>query len=91
MKNLYYEFYPAENVASSDIKVFMYCGNDNIPHECFCGCGLNRLFTNDLQENNFNTKQSYRFFHNSNHIKRFKLKNKPNEYIFSENDLKTIQ
>jgi hypothetical protein len=82
MKNLYYEFYPAENVASSDIKVFMYCGS-NIPTECFCGCGQKRLFTEEEQNTNYEKKTHYRFFHNTNHIKRYKSLNKPNEYIFS--------
>ena len=83
MKELYYEFFPAENVALSDIKVFMYCGTDNIPTECFCGCGHQRLFTDEEQNSNYQKKGHYRFFHNTNHIKRYRSLNKPKEYIFS--------
>jgi hypothetical protein len=87
MKNLYYDLYPAEYLNVDELRVFLFCGNDNIPNECFCGCGNKRLFNNEEQQLIYNKKKHYRFFHNANHIKRFKNLNKPKEYIFRLNNL----
>jgi hypothetical protein len=83
MKNLYYELFPTENVDADNLRVFLFCGVDNKPTECLCGCGNKRLFTEEEQNSNYEKKNHYRFFHNTNHIKRFKNLNKATEYIFS--------
>ena len=70
-----YQLYLNENVDKKDLKVFIYCGLENIPSQCFCGCGLTRLFTAELQAHNYSIKNKYRFFQNTSHIKRFISKN----------------
>lgn len=70
----YFEFYTNENIKSTEIRTFMYCG-DNIPTECFCGCGSKRLFSEEMQNKNYEKLNKYRFFNNEVHIKRFKILN----------------
>ena len=65
-----FKVFEGEFVEKKDLKVFMFCG-DNIPKKCLCGCGLNRLFTDEEQNKNYNKKQLFRFFHNAGHLKRF--------------------
>jgi hypothetical protein len=66
------EIYENEIIESKNLKTFMYCGN-NIPTECLCGCGQKRLFLPQVQEQNYEKKDKYRFFQNDVHIRRFRI------------------
>jgi hypothetical protein len=77
MENLYYDFYPTELINRNELNVFMFCGFNNTPTSCFCGCGCDRLFTQEEQNKNYLKCSKFRFFQNQSHIKRFKLCVKP--------------
>lgn len=68
----YVEFYPNEQVALNELSVFMYCGTNNIPSRCFCGCICTKDFSDHKQAKVFETKGKYRFFKNKDHIKRYR-------------------
>lgn len=70
------ELFKNEFVAKNDLKVFMFCGIENKPKSCLCGCGLDRLFNDEEQTKNFYKKGLYRFFHNDTHKKRYIKLNK---------------
>jgi len=76
------ELYENEFVAKNCMRVFLNCGNGNIPESCLCGCGINKdsghpsssLFTLEAQQKNYYNKQMYRFFVRQSHLERFKIK-----------------
>lgn len=76
------ELYENEFVAKNCMRVFMNCGNANVPEGCLCGCGINResghpsssLFSLEAQQKNYYNKQMYRFFVRKSHLEGFKNK-----------------
>ena len=67
---------------SEKLQVYMWLGDDLMPSECCCGCGIGSIYKGskkfdiERQLKKFSENHTYRFFANSSHIKRFLLKHK---------------